>query len=330
MTSLPLKIRVGVREHWTKEDSPLQTTLRDLQALLGHKVVVEPEWPLLADKLDAFYTDKTTLVVVVAGCIQTWARCMFELLEDPVNEDWTEKVLEKVPVRMDVFVEVSATDNATTTWSEHRGGFIVELPNKLVSLPAELFPVFQGQLLECFDPVTKKLQLPERGATAAAGDDWEGVEVDTATGRPKVVESTTKSSAAEFMPDAASLPRPNELFLRPPYHLTLLPGHQQIELHGSHSPTLEFIATYLKRWSRVNHTDTRKPAGVQVTLHQSSFGQGGMFDRLTLSTEHNRYTNEFVVTSPLIVSLIEGVLGYRLVSAHEGWSFRRDVEFKKL
>lgn len=220
--------------------------------------MIEPEWSLLVDRLDAFYADKTTFVVVVAGCVQTWARCMFELLEDPVNEDWTEKVLEKVPVRMHVFVEVSATDNAMTQWSEQRDGFILKLPNKLVSLPAELFPVFRGQLLACFDTVTKKFQLPERGATAAASDDWEGVEINTTTGRAKVVESATKSWTVEFMPDAALLPRPDELFLKPPYHLTLLHGHQQVELHSSHSPTLEFIATYLKRWCRVNHTDTRK------------------------------------------------------------------------
>jgi hypothetical protein len=55
-----------------------------------------------------------------------------------------------------------------------------------------------------------------------------------------------------------------------------------------------------------------------------------MLDRLTLSTEDTRYTNQFMVTAPMVVALIEGVLGYELVSTHGGWHFRRDTAFKTL
>jgi hypothetical protein len=67
-----------------------------------------------------------------------------------------------------------------------------------------------------------------------------------------------------------------------------------------------------------------------VTLHQSAFGLGEMFDRLVISTENTRYTNKFQVTSPMVVALIEGVLGYNLVPSLGGWNFRRDTEFKTL
>jgi hypothetical protein len=67
-----------------------------------------------------------------------------------------------------------------------------------------------------------------------------------------------------------------------------------------------------------------------VKLYQSAFGLGEMFDRLTLSTEETRYTTQFTVTSPMIVSLIEGVLGYELISTDGSWKFRRDVEFRTL
>jgi hypothetical protein len=255
----PLKAQVGIRDHWTKEDSPVQTSLRELQELLGHAVVVEPEWQLLVAELDTFYADKTNLVVVVAGCVQAWAKSMIELLEDAAHEAWTEKVLEKVPVRMRVFVEVADSAQAATAWSEQRDGFVVSLPKKQVYQPAELFPVFRGELLACFD-VKKKPQLPERKAAGSA-DDWEGVEVDTVTGKAEVVNPLksvqTSRPKVEFMPDVASLPRPDQLFLQPPYHLSLVHGHQQVELHCSHSPTLEFLAAYLKRWCRVNHADTR-------------------------------------------------------------------------
>jgi hypothetical protein len=54
-----------------------------------------------------------------------------------------------------------------------------------------------------------------------------------------------------------------------------------------------------------------------------------MFDRLTLSTVDTRYTEEFRVTSPAVLTLVESVLGYDLVSSHHGnWVFRRDTEYK--
>lgn len=67
-----------------------------------------------------------------------------------------------------------------------------------------------------------------------------------------------------------------------------------------------------------------------MSLKQSAFGLGEMFDRLVLSTENNRYTDKFQVTSPMVVALIEGVLGYTLVTSNGGWNFRRDTEFRIL
>lgn len=259
----PLKAQIGIRDHWSKPDGALQTALRSLQDLLGHDVVIEPEWPLLVTELDSFYADKSNLVAVVAGCVQAWAKSLTELLDDAAHEAWTEKVLEKVPVRMQVFVEVAASDKAATAWSEQRGGFVVSLPKKQVYQPAELFPVFRGDLLACFEEA-KQTSLPERkAAEAAAADDWAGVEVDTATGKAEVIEAPKSSQVLparakiEFLPSVESLPRPDQLLLQPPYHLTMSVGHREIELQCSHSPSLQLLADYLKRWCRINHADTR-------------------------------------------------------------------------
>ncbi|KAK4098769.1 hypothetical protein N658DRAFT_509218 [Parathielavia hyrcaniae] len=333
MPSLPLKAQIGIRDHWIKDDSPVQKSLRDLQELLGHSVVAEPEWPLLVAELDAVYADKANLVAVVASCVQVWVKSMMELLDDSACEAWAEKVLDKAPGRMRVLVDVARSDRASTTWSEARGGFVVSLPKKQVYQPAELFPIFREELLACFNE-RKKPQLPE-GKAAGGADSWEDVEVDAATGKAEVVKTTpalrpSTRSKVVFLPDLASLPRPDQLFLQPPYHLSLTHGHREIELQCSHSPSLQLLADYLKRWCRVNHADTRNPPSVQVTLHQSAFGLGEMFDRLTISTEATKYTNQFTVTSPMMVTLIEGVLGYELVSTNGAWHFRRDTALKTL
>ncbi|KAK3329886.1 hypothetical protein B0H66DRAFT_542286 [Apodospora peruviana] len=339
MPSLPLKVQVGIRDHWTKEDSEVQTTLKSLEELLGHNVVVEPEWPLLVTELDTYYPDKGSLVAAVAYSVQAWAKAMMELLDDSAHEEWIETVLEKTGAvgRLRLYIEVAASSSETdgaTSWSESRSGFVITLPKKQIYHTAELFPVFRGDLLTCFG-VEKLPQLPIRSAASAA-DDWD--EVNMAPTPQSAAASLLRGADAggpntrvvEFLPSVPSLPRPDELFLRPPFHLHMMASNREIEIQCSHSPSLQLLANYLKRWCRVNHHDTRNPPAIQVTLHQSAFGLGQMFDRLVLNTHDTRYTNQFQVTAPMVIALIEGVLGYELVSAHGTWSFRRDTAFKTL
>ncbi len=54
-----------------------------------------------------------------------------------------------------------------------------------------------------------------------------------------------------------------------------------------------------------------------------------MYDRLTLTTEENRYVKQFGVNPCIVLSLVEGILGYEKVSVHSGhWTYRRDSEFR--
>ncbi len=110
----------------------------------------------------------------------------------------------------------SSTDKASTAWSEQRLGFIIALPKKQIYQPTELVPVFRGDLLTCFQE--KKPQIPVRSSGAV--DDWADVEMDSATGKPDVVEKPakavhsavhgavhgTESQASDFLPAAESLP----------------------------------------------------------------------------------------------------------------------------
>ena len=67
---------------------------------------------------------------------------------------------------------------------------------------------------------------------------------------------------------------------------------------------------------------------MQVTLSQSAFGLGEMFDRLSVTTKDTRYTAQFQVTTPMILAFVEGVLGYELISDRGGWNFKREAEYK--
>ncbi|KAL2256163.1 hypothetical protein VTK26DRAFT_2089 [Humicola hyalothermophila] len=326
MASIPLKAQVAIRDHWTAPSSPLRTSLQALESLLGLEVSINPEWPLLIAELDPFYAEKGDLVVIVAGCVRVWVKGMTELLEDAANEAWTDMVVEKVKAagRMRMFLDVGpAAAVAATAWSEQCRGFVISLPKKRVIQPAELHAVFRGGLLNCFAAEAGTAQLPGPNGDAAESE-WVGIENTGDSSQPPA------QTSIEFLPSVLSLPRPDELFLKPPYYLTMTVDGQQIELQCSHSPSLQLVADYLMRWCRVNHADARKPPGVQIRLQQSAFGLGEMFDRLLLGTENTRYTTQFQVTAPMIAAFIERILGYELLSKHGSWTFRRDTEFKML
>ncbi|KAM7202727.1 hypothetical protein V8F33_002653, partial [Rhypophila sp. PSN 637] len=316
-----LQARLGIRDHWDRDDSLVKEYFSKLETVLGHKVVSNPEWPLLLAELHGLFPDGREQVANIAETVQVWVKSMLELL-DP-EDAWADKVLEKTANsagQLRLFLDVSASlDKPVTSWSEGQGGFVITLPRKVRVQPNELFPVFRGQLHTCFD---EKKQT----AQADKADDWADVEVDTTTGTPRPQPSP-------YLPTAASLPRPDQLLSKPPYHLLLRQSARGfIEIQCSHSPSLELLAYYLRTWYRVNHQDTGNPPAITVTLHQCAFALGEMFDRLTLGVHDIRYVEMFQPTVPMILVMIEQFLGYEAVSSQsqgDVWHFRRDTEIVK-
>jgi hypothetical protein len=128
------------------------------------------------------------------------------------------------------------------------------LPKRQLRSPSELFPLFKGELLACFAPGKSKKSIPHHPAPAA--DDWADVGLDQSTGNAAVIEkpALTPAAVVEYLPDPNTLGRPDDLLLKPPYHLIVHSrGHNELELQCSHSPTLQFLSDYLKKWRRANH-----------------------------------------------------------------------------
>ncbi|KAG5978709.1 hypothetical protein E4U55_006038 [Claviceps digitariae] len=131
---------------------------------------------------------------------------------------------------------------------------------------------------------------------------------------------------AAYLPDVHLLPRPDELLLQPPYHLHI--SHSSsIQIQCSHGPSLAFLDEYFRKWCRTNSRRTDRPPIVQVTLTQSPFGLGPLHDILTLEypTGPGRGTTS-VLSVPIVLHLVESVLGYELVYCDaRNWQYRRDT-----
>lgn len=73
-----------------------------------------------------------------------------------------------------------------------------------------------------------------------------------------------------------------------------------------------------------------QPLSVESNLHQSAYGLGTWHDRLTLYAE-NRYSGGHCITPPIILSLVESLLGYELTYQESSrWVYRKDTPFKNL
>ena len=245
-----------------------------------------------------------------------------------------------------------------TSWTEEREAFMLYLPQeRAVTVAGEFEAAYRGGILNCFK--AKPAQNEQSGGDlglashrpAAAGsssgrgvsgDDWADVTMDSATGTANVVEpslpafmgmaststSTAASAPASYLPSLESLPRPDELFLHPPYHLIVADyGHKKIVVQGSHSPSLHLLGEYMKRWCRLNHQDSRRPPAVEVKYNQSCWGASSMFDMVTLTSEGNSI---FEFNPAIVLAFVEGVLGYEKVSTEQGlWTYRRVTPFKR-
>ncbi|KAI0836184.1 hypothetical protein F5Y06DRAFT_274413 [Hypoxylon sp. FL0890] len=314
ISRLPLEVQVGIRDHWDRADAPVQIARSAVRELLGIDVVIEIAWDLLILDLDEDYSDKSIFVFSIAKQVQTFLDVLRDILDSEISTEWTHTLLERASGGLRLFIGTSKKKEPSIFWSTKRVGFDVNLPKGMMPSPIEMQPLFKVRLLDCFDDPQAPL------------DEWANLCMDTIDDNSV---ATAPCQSLDVLPDISILPRPDDLLLKPPYHLAVYGGGNLIvEVQCSHSPTLELLADYLEKWCKVNHQDVRHPPAVEIKLHQSSFGIGLTYDRLTLSVE-GRNPN-FLVSPMIVLSFVEGVLGYKSVSVDgTAWIFRRDVGLRK-
>ncbi|KAI0397974.1 hypothetical protein F5Y17DRAFT_454557 [Xylariaceae sp. FL0594] len=275
-----------------------------------------------------------------------------------------DRLLDEINGVVRIYVEVSNDRELTLEWSAQQKGFTIKLAKAPCPSRSYVESLFRDALSSSnpsfFSPANKKTPTPTTATTTTTpasssysninnpasptgeGDDWADihvsndgattVEVPTPTPLPHRPKLTPQPQRRKYdiIPDLATVPRPDDLLQRPPYHLHVSAygsNGSQVDVECSHSPTLQFLAEYLQKWCRTNHQRTDNPPLAQITLHQSAFGLGLVYDRLTLTTEQ-RYSLQSL-TPTTVLALVEGVLEYELVAAHaSSWAFRRDVEFR--
>ncbi|KAF2807624.1 uncharacterized protein BDZ99DRAFT_522249 [Mytilinidion resinicola] len=341
--SLPTRLKIDIRDNWSKDDTKLQKSQKALSDLVGYKINCEPEWHMLWAEMQPHCPDTSTFIPSVCAIVSAWCDALTTLLDDEKNEKWADKVLEelsktnRVKIRLEVLPNPT-TPRPTATWTAPQSAFTIYLPKGPLALTSALSSGFSEDLLACLDPPVDPTPLSQR---QVPDDSWADIEVDSTSGTistrdtaPSITNAQNKGPAAaaaelDTLPDVATLPRPEYLALKPPYHMIIThsPHAKEMSIQCSHPPSLKVVEGYLERWTKRDNNTVNRPPAATLTLHESPFGLGILQDRLTISTQGSRMT--FVLSPTLLMSFVEGVLGYALVSGDGGtWTFRRDVGFK--
>jgi hypothetical protein len=119
-----MRVKVGIRDLWSKDDTEVQKAIAEVKQLIGHEVSIEPEWQLLWAELQKHYEDNSRFVPDVVQVVVTWCRSLCEMAEEESNEEWTETMLEKLKaahvLKVLLDVNLAALDLSYTADSAYR------------------------------------------------------------------------------------------------------------------------------------------------------------------------------------------------------------------
>ncbi|KID95440.1 hypothetical protein MAJ_08603, partial [Metarhizium majus ARSEF 297] len=324
---LPLKVRLAIRQAWDDPSSPSQKALQALSDTLGRPIACNPDWDVLHAVLSPLYaSDAAQLVSHTTGYIQSWARAAHDVLQD--DDALADNLLEAMAQRgartLPLAIQVTPS-NPQTRWDSQRAGFELLVPREPRHHPTTAaVPAFRAQITSALHAKT----APD----AADGDEWADLAVPAAAATVPASPGLDDTEPA-YLPDVNTLPRPDELLLRPPYHLHIAQA-SAITVQCSHSPSLSFLEAYFKKWCRTNNQLTNRPPMVYVTLSQSPFGLGPLYDTLTLEVPRDHHRASGLppqLSMPIVLHLVESVLGYALVfSDASSWQYRRDTPLRSI
>lgn len=338
MTSLPTRLKIDIRDNWTKEESTLQKAQKVLADLIGYQIHSEPEWHMLWAELQPNFPDMSTFIPSISSIVTAWCNALTTILDDDKNSEWTEQLLEELSNTntLKIRLEVSGKDRPTTRWTADKNAFTIFLPKASPSSTSTMVGGFSSDFLSCFQPEPAQ-PVPLATSHTLPDDSWADIEVDSASGKVDTREEKLSASSAALMneaiidiiPDINTLERPEYLMLKPPYHLSISHSTYQKEMvvQCSHPPSLKVIEGYLKRWTKRDNNTVNRPPAVVITLQESPFGLGLVFDRLHISMQNSRMN--YMLSPTMLLSFVEGVLRYKLTFGNgDTWTFRKETEFK--
>jgi hypothetical protein len=104
--SLPVKVKMGVRDHWNNPGCSAQRALANLQVLAGVPVTCEPAWPSLWETLKPGFEFSDEFVPAVAQHLVVWSKALDNLAQ---QQDWREQMLKEIKAAGSLAIRVEVS-----------------------------------------------------------------------------------------------------------------------------------------------------------------------------------------------------------------------------
>ncbi|EJD38372.1 hypothetical protein AURDEDRAFT_172614 [Auricularia subglabra TFB-10046 SS5] len=307
--TLPVSLRIGIRDHFDSENSSVQKALVALKDMLGAEYRLDVPWPLLRDAIPAGELENEVFVQSVTRGLTTFVQKLHALLEDE-GTGFADKFLDRTERAHRIEVKTHPDAKAPTPFvrygAESSGGVVqLFVPRVragysgagLTAFGADLVVALDGSDKNPADPASKTAFVdvpskPKNGHAIA--------EVD---GFVEIGAKPAASNEPTPFPTLDSIPRPDTLLRQAPYSLIMRGGADSISVEG-HPPSVELIRDYLTHHSR---------AANELDIGMLNAAWGVAVSQLQIGWSR-RYAGRPELSKTIVISLVENVLGFERVA----------------
>ncbi|KAL7961837.1 hypothetical protein V8C34DRAFT_301920 [Trichoderma compactum] len=295
--------RFDIGNHYRRESSSFGTLTKVVENVTNRAMDCPREWEAHCRPLDKLYGDAQHTIRAVAEVIVAWCSAIIGLVADESNWKWKNEMIRKV---------------------DKAGGKIrLKIKTYQVVPPS----VAWSEEDQCF-----VLSIPEHNIMGTSGL------------VPQFKQELLYTLQIPLIPDVEKMKAPRELLLRPPYYLSIQATSQTcIIVQSSHSPSLEFLAKYLRKNCRRSHKHlfaikyifkTKGPSVIDIELKQNPFTpkseSSGIYDTLTLKAGLSSGSFVNRISPSILTRLVKNELGYELQSSDQNnWYYRREEPLKE-
>ena len=197
---------------------------------------------------ETYPANSDRLITDTASLVQSWAAAACDILDNAQGETekWADDLLEalqEAAVRVvSLLVEPGSTRTPGTQWDRRHCAFVLRLPTE--QYLGNAVPVFTTGIMAALQSIN---------SDCVPGDEWAEVSNEL-----QDIAAPAKPSAVSHLPSVKSIPRPDDLLLRPPYHLHIYSTRDMIRIECSHSPSLALLEEYFKKWCRTSRNHSNK------------------------------------------------------------------------
>ncbi|TFK73349.1 hypothetical protein BDN72DRAFT_834752 [Pluteus cervinus] len=330
METVPLKIRVDIRDQWDPPKSSVQNAAEQLTGTLGHKVIPQADWPSLWEQLKDSFPEKATFIPTIVRYTLSWYERLLLRLDNEESPEWTEELLSTLAsaskgANLHLQIEPSGPphERPHTSWRTSTQDFYLGIPKGDPTIPASVVSGLDSDFEKMFNAPDGTPSRDEGWSTVSVAD-------SQAPPPPQFVPSQAPSSGHPSvvptgrLAGVGSLARPPDLFtLTTPYILIIDAGSNPFLVQSSHQGSLELMSSYLNKWGKPNTNDSLRRTIYKVELIESGFFYG-VKDALTIEP-HITFRGYAAINPTIVIAFVEGVLGYKLVhTTGSRWVYRCD------